>query len=182
MARCVPSMTMGRPERGASRRRVQPVLFVTSAPGSDGVLVNIKGSGDSGKGLASVEFEQGSGAFEGFGGQRPFGEQCLKRGAVSIGKRNMLFLHRDKSTKLQQEVSVYFFYRLLVRSTSGHDLDRGICCSADEDRGSPAQPQTRQLRDGAYVALHCKLGEDVEGDPEVATFVIRRRTFLRHRN
>ncbi len=48
---------------------VQPVDFVAGAPGSNSVMVNIKGSGDSGKGFASVEFEQGGGTFEGFSGQ-----------------------------------------------------------------------------------------------------------------
>src|SRR5436305_14115183 len=54
------------------------------APGSDGVVIDSQGGGDGSEGLAAVEFEQGGGAFEGFDGERAFGEQLLQRGAVGV--------------------------------------------------------------------------------------------------
>ena len=68
---------------------------IVVAPGGDGVVVDIQGGGDGGERLAAVEFEQGSGAFEGASRERAFGQQGFEALAMLVGEGDMLFLHES---------------------------------------------------------------------------------------
>ena len=67
------------------------ILVAQSGEGDGG---QGEGSGNIGEGLATVEFEQGGGAFEGLGRQRAFGEQRLELVTIRGGEGKMLFLHQ----------------------------------------------------------------------------------------
>ena len=73
------------------------------APGGDGVLVDIQGCGDSGEGLATVEFEQGSGTFEGADGERAFRQQGFEPFAMLVGEGKVLFLHAGSLPEAAEE-------------------------------------------------------------------------------
>ncbi len=83
--------------RAAGARRIKEavktrgsVLIAQSGKGNGG---QVEGSSNVGEGLAAVEFEQSSGALEGFGGERAFGEQRLELVTLRGGESEMLFLH-----------------------------------------------------------------------------------------
>ena len=73
--------------------RGEAVGAILVAPGGDGVIVDIQGRGDSGEGLATVEFEQGSGTFEGADGERAFRQQGFEPFVMLVGEGDMLFFH-----------------------------------------------------------------------------------------
>ena len=71
----------------------QALGLVAVAPRGDRIVLDPQGGGDSGEGLAAVEFEQGGGTSEGFDGERTLGEQGLQGGSVGVSERKVLFLH-----------------------------------------------------------------------------------------